>query len=77
MFRQMRRKSKIKQCQNNIADLERRRARSQAALVEAILTHTSPSDEDVDFFNKFTAEITDQRDEMHRLQAELKKLEEK
>ena len=77
MFRQMRLKSKIKQCQNNIADLERRRARSQAALVEAILTHTSPSDEDVDFFNKFTAEITDQRDEMHRLQAELKKLEEK
>lgn len=75
MFRKMMLKSKIKKCRKNITELERRRARSQAALVEAILTHTAPDDEDVDFFNKFTAEIDGQRDEMHRLQAQLKQLE--
>lgn len=61
---------RIKQCKANIADLESKRSRSQAAIVSAILSHTEPNDEDVDFFNKFTALIDAERDTLRALVAE-------
>lgn len=54
-----------------IETVEKRRIRSQAALVEAILLNTVPSDEDVDYFNTYTSVINDLRNRMHELQNQL------
>ncbi len=74
MFEKRRLKKKIKVCIREIQDLEQRRVRSQAALVEAILTNTTPSDEDVEYFNNFTQKINAVRDRMQSYQNELDKL---
>lgn len=71
MFKRKNLNKKIKQCKANIAALESKRSRSQAALISAILSHTEPSDEDVDFFNKFTAQIDAERETLRALMAEL------
>jgi hypothetical protein len=65
---------KIAQCKASIEELEQKRSRSQAALITAILSNTTPDDEDVEFFNKFTAEIDAQRELMRALIAELESL---
>lgn len=74
MFEKMKVKKKIKMYRQQIELLEKKRARSQAALVEAILTHTSPGDEDVDYFNNYTAKINEIRSLMHELQDKYDKL---
>lgn len=74
-------KSKLKKAINNsrkkIAALEQKRTRSQAALVYALLNHTTPSDSDIEYFNKFTVEIENERSTMHALMADLEKLVDK
>lgn len=75
MFKKMKLKKEIENCKKRITELEQKRSRSQAALVEAILTHTEPNDKDVDFFNMFTKQIEDVRDEMHAKMAELEEME--
>ena len=50
---------KLKQEVNNI---EAKRSRSQAALVQAILEQKDPSD--VEFFNRYTAEIEEVRGQL-------------
>ena len=71
IFKKRRLKKGIKKCMARIEELERRRSRSQAALVEAILTRTDAHDDDVDYFNRFTAKIDEERDRLHALQKEL------
>ena len=71
MFKKMKLKKEIEQCKKDIAELEQKRTRSQAALVEAILLKTEPKDDDVDFFNKFTEQIEEERQHMHDLMKEL------
>ena len=71
MFKKMKLKKEIEQSKQKIAELEQKRARSQAALVEAILLKTEPKDDDVDFFNKFTEQIEEERQRMHELMKEL------
>jgi hypothetical protein len=65
---------KIAQCKACIEELEQKRSRSQAALITAILSNTTPDDEDVEYFNKFTSEIDAQRELMRALIAELESL---
>lgn len=65
---------KIAQCKASIEELEQKRSRSQAALITAILSNTTPNDDDVEYFNKFTAEIDAQRDILRGLVAELESL---
>lgn len=77
MFEKAKLKRGIKQRQQEILILEQKRSRSQAALVTAILTSTTPEDEDVDFFNRYTAQIEETRNEMHELKNKLDKLESK
>jgi len=77
MFEKSKLRKAIKKSKDRIAEIEQRRTRSQAALVEAILSHTEPNDKDVDFFNQFTAQINEERDNLHRLQKELEELEQK
>lgn len=74
MFKKFRLKRAIERSKKQIALLEQKRTRSQAALMEAILQHTSPDDKDVDFFNYFTTRIEEERGKMHRLMDELEKL---
>ena len=74
MFKKMKLKREIENCKKEIEMLEQKRTRSQAALVEAILRQTSPKDSDVDYFNRFTAKIEEERDRLHRLMDELEKL---
>jgi len=77
MFKKMKLKKEIENCKKLIAELEAKRSRSQAALVEAILTHKEPDDKDVEFFNHFTKQIEDVRERMHSLMAKLDELESK
>ena len=74
MFKKWKLKKQIERSKNMIELLEQKRTRSQAALVEAILNHTSPRDEDVDFFNRFTAQIEEERARMHQMMDELEKM---
>ena len=67
MFEKMKLKKAIKVSKERIAEIEQKRTRSQAALVEAILRHAEPDDRDVDFFNQFTAQIDAERDNLHQL----------
>ena len=71
MFEKIKIRKQIKVIRHRIAFLEQKRARSQAALVDAILKKVDPNDEDVEYFNQFTGEIERLRTEMHELEAEL------
>lgn len=74
MFNKLKIRWKIKKFKKQILAIEQKRSRSQAALVEAILTNTTPSDEDVDYFNRYTAQIEECRREMHEFEIQLKML---
>ena len=77
MFLKIQLKKSIRDCKKRIEMLERKRTRSQAALVEAILTNSEPDNSDVDFFNMFTTQIDKERERLHKLTQELESLEEK
>jgi len=74
MFEKRKIRISIKECENNIKALEQKRSRSQSALVQAILEHRDPDEEDVKYFNKYTKEINDIRARLHELNDELKTL---
>ncbi|HOD93984.1 MAG TPA: hypothetical protein PLT91_01805 [Clostridia bacterium] len=74
MFKKLRLKSSIKKNIHQIEELEKKRYRSQSALVEAILKHETPSDEDVEYFNKYTAEIDKLRREIRSMKKEIESL---
>lgn len=74
MFRKIKLKKQIRACIREINLLEQRRSRSQAALVSAILTGTTPADDDVDYFNRYTARINETRDRLHQLQQDYETL---
>ncbi|HPB17380.1 MAG: hypothetical protein WC554_03075 [Clostridia bacterium] len=74
MFNKLRLKSSIKKNIKQIEELEKKRYRSQSALVEAILKHETPSDEDVEYFNKYTAEIDKLRREIRSMNKEIDNL---
>ena len=67
-------KKEIKTCRKTIVEIERKRSRSQSALVQAILLQEEPKDADVEWFNKYTGEITACRNHMIELQKRLDSL---
>ena len=67
-FKGIKEKIKINKYKKQIAAIEKKRIRSQAALIEAILQHKTPSDTDVDYFNQYTAQIDYFREKIHELQ---------
>lgn len=71
MFKKAKLKKEIKRLRKKIVFIEKKLSRSQAALVTAILSSTTPSDEDTDYFNMYTGQIEDTRNKMHEKQAEL------
>ncbi|MCQ2770494.1 MAG: hypothetical protein MJ236_01680 [Clostridia bacterium] len=74
ILRQLKLKRYISNCKARIEEFEQKRSRSQAALVDAILTHNTASDEDVEYFNKYTVLIDRERHQMHVYEEELAKL---
>lgn len=67
-------KKEIKRCRLTIEEIERKRSRSQSALVQAILLQEEPNEMDVEWFNKYTGEITACRNHMIDLQKKLDSL---
>lgn len=54
--------------------LEIKRSRSQAALIESLVSKAKPNPDDVTYFRAFTAEIDVKRDKLQKLTSELEKL---
>lgn len=71
MFDKMKLKKELKKNQQIIETLEKKRYRSQAQLVEAILKNESPNDDDVEYFNNFTAQIDEVRERIRSIQKQL------
>lgn len=67
-------RKEIKRCRLTIEEIERKRSRSQSALVQAILLQEEPNEMDVEWFNKYTGEITACRNHMIELQKKLDSL---
>lgn len=67
-------KKEIRRCRLTIEEIERKRSRSQSALVQAILLQEEPNEMDVEWFNKYTGEITACRNHMIELQKKLDSL---
>lgn len=74
MFKKRKIAREIKKCQKTIEEIEKKRARSQAALVQAVLLQEKTNDADVEWFNKYTGEITACRNRMLELKEQLKNL---
>jgi hypothetical protein len=64
-------KKEILKCRKTIEEIERKRSRSQSALVQAILLQEEPSEADVEWFNKYTGEIDAVRKHMINTQKKL------
>lgn len=71
MFEKRKLEKEIKKCRKTIEMIERKRSRSQSALVQAILLQEEPNDDDVEWFNKYTGEITACRNHMIDIQKQL------
>ncbi|MBR1724242.1 MAG: hypothetical protein IJ723_04390, partial [Ruminococcus sp.] len=67
-------KKEIKVCRQTIEEIERKRSRSQSALVQAVILQEEPDENDVEWFNKYTGEITACRNHMIELQKKLNSL---
>lgn len=67
-------KKEIKLCMQTIQEIERKRSRSQSALVQAVLLQETPDERDVEWFNKYTGEITACRNHMMEMKKELESL---
>ena len=65
----------LSKCKDEITLLESKRSRSQSAIVQAILEQRDPDEEEVEFFNQYTAKIDEVRNNMYALQRELDNLE--
>ena len=71
MFENLKIKRRIRALKAQIADLEKKRARSQSALMAAIVEHKEASDEDVDYFNRYSTHIDLLRERIRTLQKQL------
>ena len=60
--------------EKEIQFLEIKRSRSMAALIEALLSRSTPNDADVQYFRTFTAEIEVKREQLQRLTKQLEAL---
>lgn len=74
MFEKKKYKREIKKCRRTIEEIERKRSRSQSALVQAILLQEEANEADVEWFNKYTGEITVCRNHMIDVQKKLDEL---
>lgn len=74
MFVRIRIKGKIRRCKKMIKEIEQKRIRSQAALIDAIINNTVPDDKDVDYFNGFTEQMNVLRIRLKNLTEQLEQV---
>ena len=67
-------KRKIAESEREIEELERKRGRSQSALLEAIINAQTPNPTDVEYFKVYTSLIEVKKKNMQKLRDELAKL---
>ncbi len=60
--------------EEEIKILEIKRSRSIAVILEALISRTTPNDEDVQYFRTFTAEIEIKREQLQKLTRQLEGL---
>lgn len=60
--------------EEEIKELEIKRSRSQASLIEALISRADPNEDEVRFFRTYTAEIELKREQLGELKAQLKNL---
>ncbi len=68
-------KKAIAESEQEIADLENRRNRSQSALLQSFLDHQKPNKNDAEYYRVYSQLIDLERANLRKLMAELKKLE--
>lgn len=64
----------IKLLEDEIQNLEIKRSRSQAYLIEALISRREPDEQEAQFFRTFTAEIEVKRERLVNLTKQLEKL---
>lgn len=74
MSRKRELKRKIAESKKEIEELEKKRIRSQSALMEAHVNSISPSDSDVEYFKLYSSLIELERKNLRQLKDELEKL---
>jgi len=67
-------KKAIADSEKEIELLERKRGRSQSALLEAIIMNIKPSEDDVKYFKVYTSLIEVERENLRKLRDELSKM---
>lgn len=70
-------KKAIEASKKEIAELEAKRIRSQSSLLEAILMHQQPDDNDAEYFRLYSSLIKVERENLKKLNDELKALKDK
>ena len=70
-------KKAIDDCEKEIEALERKRERSQVAVMRAWIEGTKPSPEDAQYFSVFSSLIDKERENLRKLYAELDDLKKK
>lgn len=60
--------------EDEIKELEIKRSRSQASLIEALISRVDPNEDEVRFFRTYTAEIELKREQFAELKTQLKNL---
>ncbi len=68
-------KKAIEASENEIETLEKKRNRSQSAILQAFLEHKSPDNADAEYFRVYTQLIDLERSNLRKLRAELAELE--
>ena len=67
-------KRAITESEEEIESLEKKRSRSQSALLQAIIDDKKPNAMDVEYFKTYTSLIDVERENLRKLKAELESL---
>lgn len=68
---------KIRESEVELDMLEQKRLRSISSFIEALVSHDTPSEEDVEYFKTFSGLIELERENLRRLNDELERLTDK
>ena len=71
MFERLKLRRKIRKLKIQIEELEKKRSRSQSALVDSILSNRVPEDQDVDYFNRYSERINADRERIREMEKKL------
>ncbi|MDE5562183.1 MAG: hypothetical protein K2K13_07530 [Clostridiales bacterium] len=64
----------IKSLEEEIKQLEIKRSRSQASIIDALISKQDPEEQDVQFFRTYSAEIELKREQLAKLNRKLETL---